>query len=255
MLKSGLNHPKMLLLAKLLGEEVVTARGIMESLWQMTAELAPRGNIGKFSSDQIVSALHWRGIHSSLTVNEIMQAIVDAGFLDPHPEFGLLCHDWPRHCDHYVHRKLALETLYFCDGSIPSLKRIATAQRPEILKAYARNGKPVSDPAPEDDGFAKFYALYPRKRHKERARGQWQKIVLDASIEQQILHALSAQLTLGMFSDEVKRNPYPGNWLKARAWEDALEPQEREVIAEIEDRDPADNPADIATALGLNSNG
>lgn len=253
MLKSALNHPKMLHLAKLLGEEITTARGIMESLWLMAADLAPRGDIGKFTDEEIVAALHWQGLHSSLTPTQIIEAIVKARFLDHDETHRYLIHDWPSHCDEYVHRKLAIATKYFCNGAVPSLKRFKEAQRPEILKRYAMlDGKPAAVISTTEE-FERFWELYPRKRHKDRAEKWWAKNVQDTTLARAIVHGLEAQLAVGMFSDKTNFNPYPKSWLEAGAWEDALEAQteEPEPTSGIEERNPDDNPNDIATALGL----
>lgn len=248
MLKSALNHPKMARLANLLGEEITTARGIMESIWHMTAELAPRGNIGKFTNEEILAALHWKGIHKPITADQLIESLVAVRYLDHHPEYRLVCHDWHQHCDDYVHMRLANETLTFCNGTIPRLRRFAKEKRPEILARYDSRPGPQNTAITFDD----FWKVYPRKRHKDRAAVAWRSLNPDTTLAQAIIHAVEAHLAVGMFPTDPKFIAYPHNWLKARAWEDTLEeaPPTEAPGPALEDRDPADYPDDIAVAIG-----
>lgn len=253
MLKSGLNHPKMARLAELLGEEICTARGIMESIWHMTAELAPRGNIGKFSNEEILAALHWKNKRNPITADQLIESLLSVRFLDPHPDHRLVCHDWHQHCDDYVHMRLANDTLVFCNGTIPRLRRFAKEKRPEILARYDRR------PATRELTaltFEDFWKAYPRKRHKDRAIAAWSALGPDDTLARTIIHAVEAQIAVGMFAADPQFIPYPQKWLKARAWEDTLEDglSTETTTPALEDRDPADHPEDIAIAIGASPN-
>lgn len=78
--------------------------------------------------------------------------------------------------------------------------------------------------------FERFWAAYPKKRSKERARRAWKK--LNPDIE--LCRTMAAALERDKRShDWLKENgefiPYPASWLTGRRWEDAydVEAQQR----------------------------
>jgi len=95
------DHPKVALLAEKIDQPIYAAVGILEMLWHFTAEFAPRGNIGKFPDKSICAGIKW----GKSRIN-VIQVLVDCGFLEPHPEHRLIVHDWQDHADQAVKRKL-----------------------------------------------------------------------------------------------------------------------------------------------------
>jgi len=104
-------HPKLYNLAALLGCSRPEAIGILSLLWDYCGEFAPRGDIGKFPDPTIARACEW----SPDRPTEFVLALVDAGFLDTHPEYRLIVHDWPCHCEKYVRARLNRAGLDFLD--------------------------------------------------------------------------------------------------------------------------------------------
>ena len=71
--------------------------------------------------------------------------------------------------------------------------------------------------------FARFWALYPKKRAKQAARRAWDKLKPDLLLCTRMSIALKEQ----MRSDDWKREggryiPNPATWLNGRRWEDEL---------------------------------
>lgn len=90
--------------------------GVLQNLWLKTDINAPRGNIGKFSDEDIAVMIDWRGDPEGL-----INALVAREWLDEDPEHRLVVHDWPEHCEDTTHGKVARNLEYFADGSPPRL--------------------------------------------------------------------------------------------------------------------------------------
>jgi len=99
-------------LSDLLNIEFALAVGIMELLWHYTARYAPRGDIGKWSNDDIARNVRWRG-----NPDELVAGLVKAGWLDEDPEYRLIIHDWHVHSDQACDRYLARHGLDYAKGT------------------------------------------------------------------------------------------------------------------------------------------
>ncbi len=115
MKRETLRHPKTLDLAARLGVDRPTALGILTLLWDFTAEIAIQGDVGKWPNGAIARACDYMGDHDAFIRN-----LIDARWLDEHPEHRLIIHDWPDHCERWVKAKLKALELNFlsCYGSI-----------------------------------------------------------------------------------------------------------------------------------------
>ena len=71
--------------------------GLLESLWSVTRQSAPRGDIGRFSDEDIAASIEWDGDES-----ELISTLVESGFLDRCPTHRLVVHDWADHCPTYI---------------------------------------------------------------------------------------------------------------------------------------------------------
>jgi hypothetical protein len=124
-----------------LGCDRPTALGYLELLWHLAAEMAPQGDVGRYSDKRLESALDWTG--RGRRAGRLIQALVETRWLDadvevcevirrekrrvpttntPPTESGnsefvevrpvdgkvrLLIHDWMDHADDSVRKKLA----------------------------------------------------------------------------------------------------------------------------------------------------
>jgi hypothetical protein len=71
--------------------------GLLERLWQAAAKDAPRGDIGKFTDEEIAEAVGWLGAAEAL-----LEILIAEGWLDRSTEHRLLIHDWPEHAPNWV---------------------------------------------------------------------------------------------------------------------------------------------------------
>lgn len=101
MKRETLRHPKLYELAARLGCDRPTALGYLALLWDYTGEVAPQGNIGKWTNGAIALACDWAG-----DPGHFVEAMVGVGWLDLSEPHRLIIHDWPDHCEQWVKKKL-----------------------------------------------------------------------------------------------------------------------------------------------------
>ncbi len=74
-----------------------------------------------------------------------------------------------------------------------------------------------------DEGFAEFWAAYPRKVAKPDAIKVWHKLRPDQSLRAAILSALEKQKRWDDWTkDDGRFIPYPASWLNAEGWNNQL---------------------------------
>ena len=102
------DHPKTKRLSVLLGKPRYEVVGVLESMWHFTASYAKRGDIGRWSNEEIAAGIEWGG-----DVDALILALIQSGFLDECPEHRLLVHDWANHADQSVQRSEDVKRLGF----------------------------------------------------------------------------------------------------------------------------------------------
>ncbi len=77
---------------------------------------------------------------------------------------------------------------------------------------------------PGDQGFAAFWAAYPRKIGKKAAQAAWRKLKPAPALQKKILAAIAQGKTTAQWQREQGRYiPNPATWLKQERWEDEYE--------------------------------
>lgn len=97
------NHMKTKRLAKRLAMPLYRVVGLLETLWLLCQDCADEGNIGKFSDDEICEYIEWDGPQSA---SELIEILVEAGWLDRDPEYRLVVHDWQDHAPEFIKERL-----------------------------------------------------------------------------------------------------------------------------------------------------
>lgn len=108
------DHPKMLMLASLLGLEKWGAVGVMESVWHFTAKYAPAGDIGKYTDEMIAVGIGW-----SKSAEQLISALVESKWLEMSGQVRLYVHDWHHHSDDYADKHLMRNGLAYANGEKP----------------------------------------------------------------------------------------------------------------------------------------
>lgn len=142
------DHPKMLRLARELGVKRGIAVMTIELLLHWMERYAPRGDIGRFDDSDIAAAAEWEGDPGVL-----VSALRVARWLDVSAEHRLVFHDWPEHCDRYVHIKLFRKKLLFADGSMPSGAGVSKTERErdglDVFWDAMKRGRTTPEPVQE----------------------------------------------------------------------------------------------------------
>ncbi len=195
-------HLKTSRLARRLGVPKHSAVGILECLWHLTAENTPRGNIGRYSNEEITIELDWQS-----DPDELIRTLIECSWIDEHPEHRLVVHDWPDHCEDSVHVKLARAHEYFADGTEPKLTRLSAKERENIEPFYTSarqaHGKPTvcalpsrAEPDPAEPSHAD-----PQRAHEERTSNPSADSLLNAVL----LVSGDADTHSQWWADTVKR--------------------------------------------------
>lgn len=260
MKRGTLEHPKLVELRDRLRVRRPTAVGYLEMLWHFTARFAPQGDIGRYSDRRIEAALDWSG-----GPGKLVDTLVNAGWLDRHPKWRLLVHDWHDHADDSVRKRLARYKLPFLSvleevtgqdavsdrevsatvqtaedfGSLPEPSQIHARAMPEPeappTEAHAVRSQEHSvtpnriSPATWDD-FRNRYA----ESGKPLNEANWTKAGMEAAtlnlsesdMTKRVIPSLAAELP-----EWADRNigmvPFPANWLKSQPWTRTAQPRKR----------------------------
>lgn len=135
------NHPKTYELAEQLEIPTEYAAGLLGKLWDWCADVAPQGDIGKWSDGAIARALNWKGDPA-----EFVQAFVDSGWLDRDAKYRLVVHDIRDHAQNWWHAKLKKLNLDFVEPTGPP--ETPETQEPSI-EASIEPSKIEEKPTPE----------------------------------------------------------------------------------------------------------
>lgn len=175
---AAVDHPKMLRLARLLGEPHLMTVGRMECFWTWVARYAEEGDLSKSDEHEIATAVRWDG--DSM---KIVSALESVGFLD-RTESGLIVHDWEEHRPAYVRSRLRMrekDHLVSRNGG-GDFKPSAT-----LRSATLRSADSPAEKKPVEHGFAEAWAAYPRSHNTRSSRSQslevWRKLGLAAHAE------------------------------------------------------------------------
>lgn len=95
------NHIKTKRLMRRCRIDLIQACGALELLWHTTARLTPRGDIGKYPDTEIEEEIGWTGEPGVL-----IDGLLESGWIDKHPVYRLIVHDWHDHADDSVKKLL-----------------------------------------------------------------------------------------------------------------------------------------------------
>ena len=120
-------------LQRRLGETKRGLVGLLELLWHGTATQAPQGDIGKFSNEEIAILVDWEGDY-----DQLVDALVDTGWLDRCSRHRLVVHDWGQHAPNWVRMLVKKRELSFSEASAEaSTERSAEASQEASTEASA----------------------------------------------------------------------------------------------------------------------
>lgn len=98
-------------LVRRLGVSRALAVGTLELLWIATQKNAKRGDIGRFSNEEIAIECDWSG-----DPDELVAALLETGWIDRSEEHRLVVHNWAQHAPRYLHAWVKGQKTTFAAG-------------------------------------------------------------------------------------------------------------------------------------------
>lgn len=84
--------------------------GLLDAIWRSTASNAPAGDIGRLSNEDIAASIEYED-----DPDELVQHLVECGWLDEDDEFRLIVHDWSDHVPNFLKGGFAKSGRTFAD--------------------------------------------------------------------------------------------------------------------------------------------
>lgn len=137
-------HPKLYKLCELLKVRRPTALGYLELLWEFTRDFAPQGDVGRFPDKSIEAALDWSG-----KAGKLVSSLVEAGWIDRHPKWRLLVHDWHDHAEDSVRKRLKRNSLDFLTYREKLTGQSTVTDRTMSATQSENGGLPLPRPMPK----------------------------------------------------------------------------------------------------------
>lgn len=225
-----IRHPKLLALATALEMRPFEALGLLEALLDWTYHYATRGDVGRFSDADIAAGIGYPGDPVRLVA-----VLVTTRWLDRCAAARLVVHDLAEHASWSWRRTLQRRHIDFA-AVVPPVPPASGATAGDLVPPRATYGGPAepsraepirAEPsrarlarAREPEGFAEFWAAYPRHEGKETARRAWGKLGAAPPLGA-IIGALEWQRQSPRWCEEAGRFvPHPATYLNNRRWED-----------------------------------
>lgn len=139
-LRAVIEHPKFARLRSRLGLPRYATLGVLEAMWHFCGRFTPRGNIGKYTDEDIEAWVEWAGEPGAL-----IKALVDCRWIDRNDEHRLVVHDWHIHADDAA--KLAVKR----SGLELVVPTVSGHCRDTVGETPTESGLPVPVPEPEKE--------------------------------------------------------------------------------------------------------
>lgn len=97
MIHTAITKSKFKKLKRRLGVPHYAVVGVLESLWHIGSASCHDGAIGRMSNEDIAAEIEWAG-----NPDDLIQSLIDCGWLDLSAEHRLVIHDWEEHCPRFV---------------------------------------------------------------------------------------------------------------------------------------------------------
>lgn len=160
MLRHAFANPKLAAFRRCQGVSLNQAVGILECIWWFTGTQAPRGDIGRWTNEEIAAAIDFDG-----DADVLMHSLVKSRWIDEHPTHRLLIHDWPEHCGQIVQRMKVVQAQGFAqkdDIELVGDERGTSATLASLSLSQSQSQSPTPE-VDSDDGVitaADVTALY-----------------------------------------------------------------------------------------------
>ena len=236
MKRETLRHPKTYDLAARLNCSRPEAIGFLTLLWDYCADVAPQGDIGKWTDGVIARACEWND-----DADAFISALVESGWLDRCDVHRLVIHDLRDHAARWWKLKLTKVGLDFVTPTAATVERTveptaegtkidsaastaaSTLLHPSHLHSSQKNGASTDvdgTPAKKskyDRNFDRWWKTYPKKAGKGAAAKAFKKAFSSIAFDE--LMTVTEQFAA---SDKANSQycPNPATWLNESRYED-----------------------------------
>jgi len=204
-------------LQRRLGVSRAVVVGTLELLWIATQKNAPRGDIGKYTDEEIAIECDWEDEPEIL-----VSALVDYGWLDRCNTYRLVIHDWESHAPGWIRRQLARSKQSFVTvlggKTVTNDQVLVTDDRfeatPNLTKpnpTEPNQTKPNKLMSSEDDGIdSPVEIFFERFNENAPAAGIAKARKLTAERRKKITTRLAAENWEWEFWEALKKLPIAG---------------------------------------------
>ena len=211
-------HPKLHKFARVLHVCKPCAIGHLHYLWWWAVDYASDGDLSRFDALDIAIGGEWEG-----EPDVFVDALVRAGFLDKTEDSGLVIHDWDSYAGKLIDRRERNAERMREARAEQRETRATNVQRTQRARVKLPN---LTKPNQTKEVYAQaafdsFWAIYPKRKARNRAEAAWNKIRPDEQTIQEILAAVQAQKkSRDWVKDGGQYIPYPATWLNDGGWKD-----------------------------------
>ena len=164
---------KFKLLGKDLGLPSWQVKGLLQSLWDFTSENTQRGDIGRFSDEEIAAGINWEHTGPS----EMVVALVQRRWLDRHSVHRLVVHGWREHAEGWVKKRVERAGTGFAEDDPIGAVSPTTADNGRQRRTVASNGRlpvPVPVPGPLPVPGDSQTKIPPRQKRRATIPDDWE---------------------------------------------------------------------------------
>lgn len=115
------------------------AVGLLESIWLFTQVNAPAGDIGRHTDEDIAAGIEWHG-----DPTQLIDALIDCGWLDRSEAHRVIVHDWQDHVPKYLKGAMAKNGKPFASGKAKQPAK----PRKQTANPVKQPAQPAEQPAP-----------------------------------------------------------------------------------------------------------
>ena len=154
-------------LQRRLGVPRVVVVGTLELLWMATAKNARRGDIGRFSNEEIAIECDWEG-----DPDQLVESLVETGWVDRSENYRLVIHDWHDHAPGFIKAWITNQNTTFATAE-NTVSGESTRDGPRASSSDEPRDGPLDEP--RDGPSARANQAKPIQAHSSQSNSSQSK--------------------------------------------------------------------------------
>jgi hypothetical protein len=215
-------HTKTRRLCRVLGLKRYEAVGILEMLWHLAGAERPHGDIGALTDEDIADALDWTGDASVL-----IAALVDCGWLDKHPKYRLVIHDWHLHADDTTKKRVQRDGNWWASEFVEDCRILSDKKRlpepepePEPEPSAAADGETVDEVRATGGQMVEIYNAYPVRTGRKAALKAIAQALKEHPPDYLLAKVREYAASPAVTTQQRKYIPHPATWFNRGSYDD-----------------------------------